>query len=185
MSDIDKNKIKPIYAALQSYLREAPKGEGAISEAPVWEQYNNTIDELNIITGSNYSKFRVILSSDDGGYRTTGRVEYRQKLAGLISCLHAEYLSDEQSPFNSNPSPSMVVNQRQSQQQTMTVTLFEIRDKIDQRLSQTTDEKEKTFLQKLKEQLPTVLSVMQLIQLILHTAQQAGVDINTVKTLLA
>ncbi|HWY79539.1 MAG TPA: hypothetical protein VNW29_04215 [Candidatus Sulfotelmatobacter sp.] len=52
----------------------------------------------------------------------------------------------------------------------MTLTLFEIRDKIDQRLPQVTDEKEKTFLTKLKEKLPKITSILQLVQMIFNLA---------------
>lgn len=182
----EESKVKPIYVELQSYSRNVPT-QLTILQAPIWEQYHNRIDELNTMTGLDYSRFKVSIKTDEFGYRNISKDEYRQQLDALISRLHVEYLSDEQPPFSStpSPSPSMIVNQQQSQQQTMTVTLLEVQDKINQKLSQTTDEKEKTFLQKLKEQLGTISSVMQLISLILNIAHQTGTDINTVRTLLA
>jgi hypothetical protein len=85
--------------------------------------------------------------------------------------------------------PSTVIthnlSQQQSQQQSMTVTLLELQSKIDQKLSSAKDEKEKSFLQKLKDSLHTVNSVIQLIQLILNIAHQTGVDPHTASTLLA
>jgi hypothetical protein len=60
-----------------------------------------------------------------------------------------------------------------------------LQSKIDQKLAKTTDEKEKSFLQKIKDQLPTVISVAQLIQLILTITHQTGLDPQIARDLLA
>jgi len=189
MTDAEKKqKLRPFYSELQGYLSQAPtikeKPYLYDEEADEWGQVNAIIDQLNNITGINYDRFKI---SPPGGSGNLSMSLYRTRLGGLISNIHGEFFSDEQAPFSGMPNTVITHNlsQQQSQQQTMTVTLFELRDKIDERLPKVTDEKEKTFLTKMKDQLPTITSVVQLIQTILTLAHQTGLDPNTVSQLLA
>lgn len=122
-----------------------------------------------------------------GGSGNLSTSLYRTRLGGLISNLHGEFFIDEPAPFSGMPNTVITHNlsQQQSQQQTITVTLLELQSKIDQKLPQVTDEKEKSFLQKLKDQLGTVTSVVQLIQLILTVLHQTGLDPHIASNLLA
>lgn len=188
MNEEEKKKIRPLYSALQGNLSQTPTVEVKSylfeDEAGEWEQVNATIDQLNTITGKSYDRYKL---APVGGRENLSMFLYRTRLGELISHLHAEYFSDEPAPFSGMPSTVQTYNlsQQQSQQQTMMVTLLELQSKIDQKLSKTTDEKEKSFLEKLKNQLPTVISVAQLIQIILNLAHQTGLDPHTASTLLA
>ncbi len=186
----DKNKIRPLYYTLQGFLKEAPIGKDAnevLYSQSQWGHFNLIIDHLNTATGKNYDNFKIIQPTQNTTSKYVRVSALRGQLGGLINYLHGEYFYDEPAPLSGNP--SMVFNQnlhqQQSQQQNMTVTLLEFQSKIDQRLANTTNVKEKSFLQKLKEQLPTIVSVGQLIQTILSLAHQTGLDPHTVSTLLA
>jgi len=114
-----KEKVRPIYSELQGYLSQAPKkNKGLIFESSMWEQHNQTIDELNNITGKNYDRYKVEVKSIDWN-RTMRRViysqSYRTKLSGLILRLHGEYFSDEPPPFSGMP--STIISQQQVQSQ--------------------------------------------------------------------
>jgi septin family protein len=153
--------------------------------------YNTTVDELIKTTNKNYySKFKVEVHTDQHRTKFTFTEKLRAQVTSLLSRLHQEYFPNEPSPFGSKTNtPRFTINnqnhQEQSQQQTMTVTLLELQSKIDQKLAKTTDEKEKSFLQKIKDQLPTVISVAQLIQLILTITHQTGLDPQIARDLLA
>ena len=112
-----KEQVRPIYSELQGYLSQAPaRDKGLIFEASIWEQHNQTIDELNTVTGKNYDRYKVEVRSIDWN-RTMRRVidsqSYRIKLGGLVSRLHGEYFSDEPPPFSGMP--STVITQHQIQ----------------------------------------------------------------------
>jgi|ERR1700722_8262523 len=186
-SEEDKKKIRPFYSELQGYLSQAPTIQAKPylfgDEGHEWEQVNGVIDQLNTITGKNYDRFRITLERDAENLSIT---IYRTKLGGIISYLHGEYFFDEPAPFSGMPSNVITtnLNQQQSQQQTITVTLLELQSKIDKRLAETTDEKQKSFLQKLKDQLPIIVTVSQLIQQILTLIHESGIDPHTAATLL-
>ena len=148
---------------------------------------NTAIDLLNTASGKNYDRFKLSLLPGINGGSFVRLTAYKQKLAGLISYLHGEYFYDEPPPFSGMPSTVVTHNlsQQQTQQQSMTVTLLDIQSKIDQKLLSTKDEKEKSFLQKLKDGLQTVNSVIQLIQLILKLVHQTGIDPHIASNLLS
>jgi hypothetical protein len=172
----EKKKIRPLYNALQGYLAEAPKIKetyDTLSEESQWKYVNEIIDSLTNTAGKSYDNHKII--PDNGGRHYFVRLStYRGKLGGLINYLHGEYFSDEPAPLSGNP--SMVIHQNQSQQQTMAVTLLDLQDKINQQIQKSEDGNEKSFLEKVKSELPTATSFMQLLQLILSTAHQFGID---------
>lgn len=188
MTTEEKKDLRPYYSEFQGYLSQAPAVKNIANDylytPSEWEQINVTIDLLNKKTGKDFNRFKIV---PEGGRDCVPLSLFRTRLGALISHIHGEYFLDEPAPFSGMPNTVIThnLNQQQSQQQSITLTLFEIRDKIDQKLANVTNEKEKSFLQKLKEQLPHVLTVMQLIQLILNLIHQTGVDVDTVRTLLA
>jgi hypothetical protein len=114
-----KEKVRPLYNALQGYLKEAPSPKDAneiLHDTSQWEYVNNRIDRLNATTGRNYDGFKISL--DRGGYVRIS--SFKGKLGGLINYLHAEYFNDEPAPLSGNP--SMVINQ--SQNQTASIVFF-------------------------------------------------------------
>jgi len=58
----EKEDIRPIYSELQGYLSQAPNGKIELitytKGKGLWEQVNETIDELSKITGNDYSRFK-------------------------------------------------------------------------------------------------------------------------------
>ena len=105
-------------------------------------------------------------------------MHFRQKLAGIIDFLHAEYFEEEHRPFGS--SPSTVISQNQSQEQTMNVTfVLQLQEKLIEKLnSDDTSKEEKAFLQKIKEGLSGIKGGIETINLILSTAQAFGINTN-------
>ena len=86
MVDIDKERIRPLYAELQGLLSQAPKGT-SIDNAAFWNHFNELIDELNDVSGKDYSRFKLTPISGDGFYWLHTSI-YCTKLGGLISRLH-------------------------------------------------------------------------------------------------
>jgi hypothetical protein len=177
-----REKIKPIYSELQGYLSQAPSGDKVayVRDQSLWEQFNKTIDELNSVSGQDYNKFKITNILHDGSEPYILNSDYRSKLNGLIMRLYGEYFEKEISPFSGGP--STVVNQNQQQSQaTQIVMITEFQDLIDKRFyGAELEEKEKSFLQKLKDSLPTVKSVVELVNLILTIAKSSGLDINQI-----
>lgn len=107
-----KEKIRPIYNELQGYLSQAPKNNLTSNE--IWEQTNETIDELNKITETNeYEKFKI--KSFTNNWQPSEQIvdisSYKQKLAGLINRLHGQFFNNEASPSNSSHGTSINVTQ--------------------------------------------------------------------------
>lgn len=176
-----KEQVHPIYSELQGYLSQAPAGDkGLIFESSIWEQYNQTIDELNNVTGKNYDRYKVEVRSIN--WRGTIRLvinsqSYRIKLGGLIFRLHGEYFSDEPPPFSGMP--STVITQHQIQNQvTYVQILLDVQSKIDEKLQEYKEEsKEKNFLEKIKNSLSRTGNIIELINLVLKTGKELDLTI--------
>lgn len=171
------NGIRPLYSELQGYLSQAPTIKATsdcIYDSATWEQVNVAIDELNTATQKDYSRFKINPESGDDFVRIS---THRTKLGGLISRLHAEYFSSEPAPFSGMP--NTVINQSLSQQQTTQIAfLLETQSFIDKKLSETTDEEEKGFLTTVKSKLINIKNFVELIQLIIATAQTFGINLD-------
>lgn len=99
MHNILMKEVKPIYFELQGYLSQAPEREkGVIFEREVWEQYNQTVDELEQITGKKYDRYKLRPTNEYNKPAITVQA-YRTILGGIISRLHGEYFPDEMSPI--------------------------------------------------------------------------------------
>ncbi|MGB8225681.1 MAG: hypothetical protein WCE45_02260 [Sedimentisphaerales bacterium] len=180
-----KEQIRPLYSELQGYLAQVKTFSEKITyfnDAQIWEQYNKVVEELNKISGLDYSRFRINLIANS---HSTDRSTYQTKLGGLIARLHGEYFSDEPAPFAGMP--TTIINQQQNQNQSLQVQmLLEIQSKIDEKIHETKDgSKEKTFLEKLKQTLPSIQSVTQLLIMLLKLAKEAGLDINDIKNIFS
>jgi len=181
-----KEKIRPVYQELQGYLSQTPIPQApyeSIGDESIWNQLNQSIDELNEVTGKDYSKFKVYASKGMTG-ESINIAAYRSKLGGLIDRLHAEYFVDEPKPFSSTP--TTIISQGQFQEQsTQVFMLLEVQEKILKRLSdENTTLEEKNFLKKLKENLGSVRSVVELIGLILSTARAMNINLDSLINLL-
>ena len=99
-----KDKIRPIYFELQGYLSQAPTREsGLIFEDRVWNQHNQTVDELEEISSKKYTRYRInpnVINWNGVNRPCITSQVYRTILGGLISRLHGEYFPDETSPIN-------------------------------------------------------------------------------------
>lgn len=180
----NKQEVRPIYSELQGCLAQAPSaGEGnIINNAEFWEHHNNTIQELNKLTGKDYMKYSLApMRGYDSAFITVAI--YRQKLGGLIARLHGEYFSDEQVPFAEMP--STVIQQNQNQSQSVQIEfMLEVSNLINDKLHAAKEgSKEKSFLEKVRGSLGAVKNVGQLITLLLATANQMGISIEELKDL--
>lgn len=179
-----KEQVRPIYSELQGYLSQAPAGdEGLIFESSIWEQYNQTINELNTVTGENYDRYKVEVRSIDWNgtmKRVIDSRSFRMKLGGLISRLHGKYFSDEPPPFSGMPN-TMITQHQVQNQATYVQILLDIQSKIDEKLQEYKREsKEKTFLEKIKNSLSKSNSILELIRLILLTGKELGLTIEQI-----
>jgi len=180
-------KVLPIYNELQGYLSQAPKKDsGSIYEESIWKQFNQTIEELNSVTDSNYDKFKVevkISNLYNSQRQYIDLDSYRTKLAGLISRLYGEYFSEEQMPFS--VTPNTIINtsqtqvQSQQQQQSMIVDIaMMIAEKKNSYEPQTP---ERDFLDKFGETLKTAKDIKEIITTLIHIATTTGVGLAFLK----
>lgn len=180
MNDI-KEKIRPVFQELQGYLSQTPlpkNTDDTIYDDNSWNQVNGCIDELNTITKKDYSKFKIVPENGYGGGHFLKVFVLRQKLGGLIDKLHAEYFLGDERPFSSKP--STIFTQSQSQKQSVNVTMvLQIQEKVIEKLNDPNISSiEKSFLEKVKEGLSGVKSVMDIINLILVSAGSVGLAVD-------
>lgn len=183
----EKKSIRPVYSELQGYLNQSPNvGEHGIAttkDQTLWTQLNSTVDELNEVSGADFSKFKItgIRQGQLGPYINVS--EYRTKLGGLITRLHGTYFSDEPAPFYGMPSTTITVSNQQEQSQHQTMIL-ELQSIVDRKLAGLPEGKEKSFLGSLKEGLVTVKDFASLMILISTLGQKYGIGIEQLASLL-
>lgn len=178
---INKEDIRPYYGEFIGYLSQAPSLEKVFylrNEHAMWNQYHSAIDKLREITGDDFERFKVT-TRNDAEDLVVNNTEYRTKLNGIIMHLHARYFQDEPAPFSGTP--STVVHQSQQQtQQAQILMITELQSLIDKRLYGETEklgEKEKTFLEKVKANLPTIKSSVELVSTMISIAKSMGLDL--------
>ena len=177
MSPDNIPQIRSVYGELQGYLSQIPLPKDPYETAHNVELANlidNAIINLNSITGLDYNRFKIHREQSEIG-EFVRILEYRTKLGGLISSIHATFFADEQAPFSG--SPSTVITQQQ-QQATYVSMLLEVQDKLNEKIQSATDENEKNFLQQVKAGLNTVKNTAELIALIITTAQTCGISLS-------
>lgn len=180
-----KEKIGPIYSELQGYLSQAPEIRSNIevsSDLSLIEQYNETIDELNNVSDKDYDRFKI--KEKEIFNELFNITNYRSKLSGLIARLHNEYFSDEPAPFSGMP--NTIINQTQQQNQSFQVQmLLEIQSKIDEKIPKFKEgTKEKSFLDKIKNLLPSIKNTTELLALILKTGKDLGLTVEQILNIL-
>lgn len=183
-----KEIIRPIYSALQGYLSQAPDSQSGsyFFENEIWDLYNATIDELNTISGKDYTVYKINPKYPEReGEGVVNVSDYRTKLGGLIARLHGEYFSNEQAPFGGMP--STVINQNQQQSVSLQIQMIlEMRDKIDEKLEKVEKgSKESNFLKRIKDSLQTVSSSSQLLSLILKAGKEMGLSLEEIMKLMS
>lgn len=173
-----KEEVLPIYEALMGALSSAPLAEkvGYLFESSMWTQYHGFIDKLNKITGTSFDDYKLTIIPDQDWGDKISVQEYRTKLNTLIMELHGRFFSKDARPFSGEP--DVVVSQSQNQSQNVQVMIItEIQDLIDKRLyGEKLEEEERSFLEKVKAELPNIRSVIELIQVILSLAKSSGMD---------
>ncbi|MBP7060993.1 MAG: hypothetical protein KBA91_03390 [Candidatus Moranbacteria bacterium] len=171
-----KEQIRPIYSELQGYLAQAPKVEGKSlyreEAVALAKQLSGAIEELNTLTGEDYNKFKAETFSEY--ILTLDMNVYRLRLGGLISRLHGKYFFDEPAPFSGMP--SMVITQSQSQ--SLQIQMFlDFQSKLDEKINKLPkDDKNRTFLEKVKSSLSGVKSFSDLVSLVVSTAKSFGLS---------
>lgn len=180
-----KDKIRPIYFELKGYLSQAPT-TGSIFDAAIWNQHNQTIDELEKVTGKTYGKYKVEyknISWNGAPRQVMESQQYRTKLAGIISRLHGEYFADESSPLEEMPNTVITTNQtqyqNQEQQQSVIVDMAMLIAEKKQDYEEGTPER--NFLDQLGEALKKANSVKEIIGYIVNLASATGVGITFLK----
>jgi hypothetical protein len=176
--DMDnKRKIKAVYAELQGYLSQTPKPNQVTDLFPndsPWLQYNDSIRELEQLTGENYDRF-IIKPEKSNGFNIVQIMSYRQTLGGIISRIHSIYFSDETPPFSGTP--QTIISQSQNQSQSIQM-LLDIQSKIENELTKAKGDGQKEgFLSNLKGKLSHVKDVNDLLKLILKTAKDFNINL--------
>lgn len=175
---MEKEKIRPLYSELQGYLAQAPEAKNifdSIHCSHFWLQYNDCISLLNKTTGKDYGRFLIHPEKSDN--QQVKVIIYRQKLGGLIACLHAEYFYDEPAPLNGMP--HTVIHQTQQQGQSVFVQIiFDFQDKIEQNMMKYPEgSNERSFLQKIKGTLRNISDLNQLVLQIIKLSKEFGLSV--------
>jgi len=179
-NEVIKEKIRPFYSEFQGYLAQAPEINDIrqrLYDQYIWSQYNDAVELLGEIVGEPYVRFIVQTTTrPNDGKEYVVLFDYRQKLGGLISRLHAEYFQDEPVPFEGMP--STIITQTQQQNQSIQMYL-DIQSKIDENLSKIEEgSKEEGFLKKFKSKLSSVSNVNELFKLGLKVAKDFEINIS-------
>lgn len=180
-----KDKIRPIYSELQGYLSQVPPPSSDntwFRDRTLWTQVNALVDELNLVTQKDYSRFKI---HPDAGAKEEFMYysAYRSNLGGLIARLHAEYFINEEPPFRSMP--STVINQTQTQTQSVDLLLAQLDEKIFNELPKHSDgSPERGFLEKLKLSLPTIKTGVDILGTILKIGSEFGLNSSQISTML-
>jgi len=147
-----KEKVRPIYEALQGCLSSAPlaKEQAYILESPIWEHYHRYIDKLGQLTGEKFDEYKVLPFSD-AEYTKISVLDYRTKLNSLIMALHGKFFNDEPPPFSG--APGVVVSQLQQQSQSMQMQVKELIHALIKEVEEKIEDSEekKSILKSLKD----------------------------------
>ena len=172
-------RTRPLYSEFQGYLSQAPAS--GYFPSPVFESLRKsleeTIDELNIATGKDYNRFK-LLNTESREVSV-----YRSKISGLISRLYGTYFSFESPPLSGHP--QTIINQHQIQKQNQSQAsiigvILDVRDKIDEKLITVEDPQERSFLEKIRDGLREVHNVLELIQLIVTAAKATNLTLDKI-----
>lgn len=178
--------IRPIYHELQGYVSKAPSSDknSTIYDAQLWESANQAIEELNKISGVDYSRFKMTPQRLGGAtHMSVEKDTYRTKLAGLIARLHGEYFASEAAPFSGMP--STIISQTQVQSQSQTQMVLDLQSKIDEQLRNLEPgDKKHTFLKKVKSALASVKDYTGVLALYITTAQEVGLTLEELLDLI-
>lgn len=183
----ETKKVRQLYSELQGRLSQAPtfskENYGKTYDSGLWNQLNTIVDLLNELTKNDYNRFKLNPENDENWGPFIKLSEYRSNLNALIMNLHAEYFGDEPSPFGG--SPHTVVTQTQSQQVSVVIAL-ELQTLIDKQLygNKELTDNEKSFLEKVKAELPNIKTITDLIATILKIGGALGLSISAISKVL-
>lgn len=183
------SEIKAIYQELKGVLdsiKDITSDSGWFDDEGFTEHVNAIIERVpTACTGiEDIANYLIKAQHREGGRR--GAIVYviptRTQITTIIGRMRGLYnLEDGTKESNL---VTVMQSQTQAQNQTMSVVLSlqeQILKNIDNYESGT---KERTFLEKLKKQLPTFADVMSIMSAVLTIGQESGLDIETVKDLL-
>jgi hypothetical protein len=187
-----KEKIRLIYAELQGYLAQIPDSVETntwTQDNTLWNQFNLLIGELKAVsrTEYNYDRFKIIpetcrISPQSEPYLRMRYSTYKASLGGLIARLHAEYFSNEEPPFRTMP--STVINQTQTQTQSVNL-LLDIQEKVISEIPKHKEgSKERNFLEKIKNALPSMKTGTDIISNILKIGSEIGLHASEIEKIL-
>ena len=183
-------EIKVLYEQLKASLSQLPLQNSTrpdlnvIRTQPTWERHNAIVSRLMELTGDDYLEFKIEGKNSQLGY-FINLADLRQLQGELIAVIRTKYIPEEEAPFTGTPDTAININNSQSQ--TMHVQmLLDFGSLIEKKLTDLDpeQEKERTFLEKIKESLAQINDTNQLIQTILKTAREVGLTLAKLTTLL-
>lgn len=168
MGEIQRQRIKGVYGEIAGILKGIPKDKDSfVVYRQVGDQFNSAIDELNDVSGTNYSRFKMLQTDLFNDLAYQGPVA-RGKIGGLVSRLEEEH--DFGARRATSQSSPVVVTVNNNNQITISVT------PIQQIIDNTDDEALKQELDELKEVLSTSKDPQQASSL-LNKIQQKSWDV--------
>lgn len=184
---MDKQTIRPVYTQLQGFLYQLPtlKEDYTLSDNSIWEHYRFILKKLSTLTQEDFGEFDVQLErSENGSYLHNSQL--RVKIGSLISQLQGKYFPEDAAQLSGTPITSINVTQSQQQsQQQIQKMLVDFSDYLGEKINNTDEPTEKSFLEKLKSLVHTVTSYSQLAVLIAKTAQESGLTVEKLKSIFS
>lgn len=147
MAEIQRQRIKGVYGEIAGILKGLPQGkDNYVVYRQVGDQFNIAIDELNHVSGTDYSRYKLLQTDLFNELAYQGPVA-RAKIGGLVNRLEEEHnFGASNVAIQSSP---VVVTVNNNNQITISVT------PIQQIIDSTDDEALKQELDELKDVLNT------------------------------
>lgn len=152
MAEINHQRIKSLYGEIKGILSQLPLSETAYCYPPsIIEQCNASLNDLNQITGTNYSRHKITENDRwEANQNLYDAQIVRTKLGSVISRLEQEYGFGviEQTAL-----APVILTVNQSQQVQVTVT------PINEIIQSSSDDELKLLLEELKKEIETTKNV--------------------------
>ena len=180
-------EIQGVYEELKGVLSSIPEKTSSFTDEGFTEHVNAVIERLGktcpeINDWKNYTiQNRLITSAGIRSHYVIDTVLAKSKLNGLIGRIKGTYELDVPS---TGSGLTLVQNQSQNQSQSIALML-ELHEKILSELpNHLQGTAERSFLEKLKESLPTIKNTMDILSEVLKIGANFGLDCAKIHTLL-
>lgn len=179
-----EKQVFGVYEELKGVLASIPEDHTWFDDDGFAAQANTVIERASNLCPeiSNIDTYKILTRYSSNRGPTIDVIPTKSKLNGLIGRIKGSYGFDSLSQLNSGN--TFIQNQTQSQQQHQTVIL-EIQERIINEIQNHEEgTKERNFLEKLKQTLPTLNNTVGIMSSILSIATDSGISVEDIRRLL-